>query len=67
MIPASTVSKLALIAFLKILMWASILVSFMYLGYWNFRYGSLLVSSDQTIINGYHGDMNIVGSNACHP
>jgi hypothetical protein len=36
MILASTISPLALISFLKTLMWISRSVSFIYVGYWSF-------------------------------
>jgi hypothetical protein len=45
MIFPSIVSPLALIAFLKTLMWASWSISFTYVGYWNFQCGNLLVGS----------------------
>jgi len=47
MILASIVSPLARIAFLKILMWASRSIFFMYVGYWNFWYENLLVGLDE--------------------
>ncbi len=36
-------------------MWASRSVSFTYVGYWSFQYGSLLVGLNQITISGYHG------------
>jgi len=67
MISTSTISPLAFIVFLKNMMWALGLVSFAYVGYWSFRYGSLLVALDWLATSGYDGGTNILESGANHP
>jgi hypothetical protein len=67
MILTSIVSPLAFIYFLKNMMWALGLVSFTYVGYWSFRYGSLLVGLNWLATSGYHHGMNILESGANHP
>ncbi len=44
-------------------------MSFTWLGYCNFRYGNLVVcfGVGSTTIDGYHGGINMYGSNVGHP
>ncbi len=64
---ASTIFMLALITFLKILIWTLRLVSFTYVGYCSFLNNNLLVGSSCITTDGYDGGMNILGSSANHP